>query len=177
MAGVAPLLSPGGRLVARGPPPPRRVRPGRRCGEGSAPHDPAAALSELDNALDIIAGNLQPGIGDAQGLARWRGQQRSIQAVRDQLAEAAAPRQRPATRPGVTAAATPGRAGAAGVTLLSPPDGRPWTPRSSGRIIPSRFTFAQWGNQALYEFRAGRGDAALAAVDNAAALDPDHRDR
>ena len=95
MAGVAPLLSPGGRLVARGPPPPRRVRPGRRCGEGSAPHDPAAALSELDNALDIIAGNLQPGIGDAQGLARWRGQQRSIQAVRDQLAEAAAPRQPP----------------------------------------------------------------------------------
>ena len=105
------------------------------------------------------------------------GQQRSIQAVRDQLAEAAAPRQRPATRPGVNAAATPGRAAAAGVTLLSPPDGRPWTPRSSGRIIPSRFTSAQWGNQALIEFRAGRGDAALAAVDNAAALDPDHRDR
>ena len=69
-------------------------------------HDPAAALAELDNALDIIGGNLQPGIGDAQERARWRGQQRAIQNVRAKLVEAAASRQRPASRPGVTAAAT-----------------------------------------------------------------------
>ena len=62
-------------------------------------HDPASALSELDNALDIITDNLRSGGGDGQERTRWRSHQRVVENVRAKLVEAALPRQRPATPP------------------------------------------------------------------------------
>ena len=140
-------------------------------------HDPAAALSELDNALDIITDNLRSGGGDGQERTRWRSHQRVIENVRAKLVEAALPRQRPATPPVPADSAAPDRAAAAELPHVQPRDGQPWTPRPDGRVIPARLTALQWGNQAQFEYRAGRLDAALDAADNAAALDPEHPTR
>ena len=59
-------------------------------------HDPAATLGELDNALDIIGDNLQPGVGSREDRARWREQRRALGTLRSRVAEAAASRWRPA---------------------------------------------------------------------------------
>ena len=59
-------------------------------------HDPAATLGELDNALDIIADNLQPGVGSREDRARWREQRRALGTLRSRVAQAAASRWRPA---------------------------------------------------------------------------------
>ena len=124
-------------------------------------HDPAATLGELDNALDIIADNLQPGVGSREDRARWREQRRALGTLRSRVAEAAASRWRPAhinrptaERPGPPSVAAADRAPAGGRRVRR----RTRLSADGGGVVRSRRDIRAGPHAPCADRRAVRGD-------------------